>query len=1182
MSDKTCRSLMIRHWLTIVAVWTLVPFLLFMGCELGLRVLGYGRSFAPFRTVDTDRGRIYIANFDYLYELFTEMPNTLQSDVEFVIPEAKEPGTYRIFVFGSSAAFGWTHSCSFAQMLQVMLMWRYPGVRFEVFNLANGGLNSSIMRPLARICATMNPDAYIIYMGNNEVHGPYGLVSEFQTRKGRVPTWVEIRFQQSLRRLRLGQLFYQTSKKLTHLNLKKRLSDTLRPDDPRLSQVWRNYEYNLRDMFTSAADAGATVFVSTLGANLRHWAPDTSLVWDDITEEVRTKFATLISEGQSYETAGQWYQAIEVYRRAASITESSPYLFFRQANCLWALNEYDRAREFYEKALELDSFVWVRAKQAVNDTIKRAVHRYSGSNVILVDGQGAFQNAAPHGVPGHESFVDGCHFRAEGSYVLAKAFFESMQPAMPDWVKGHEDHNAPLPTLSDIGDLFGFTMQLRENILKNLINKSREFGMDNAVTLQAELEAIRRTPATIDYAKQFRLLRQVIESGTENIVLAYKFIECLGSLPGSVDAEVLQLLKKLADRYPFDRRFQHEYANLLMFHEDKDIVREQLFSRVLSVYPTDALSYLSLSRIFRERGACDEFQSLILHSRQNGVAESVRLCVEADWLFCQVDPACIQAYMAVLSQDSAAYIFALEGLKQSTQLLRHEALKYAQDIKDLVQRLIECRQDYRLSEVLQFLPPDEETVHLYSRIVLEESKITPLNLKILDEAFNNWFFQNIGLEFWRRFAEEHPDLLLSWIFLGMAYEQEGQFDMACYAYDKAFTQVPNNSFVLHKLGLWETIHGEIETGLAYLDKALETNQSEAHQIALSYFELGNHFKRIRSYAIAIEFYRRAYELSPSNLWSQVGIGECYAALGDYAVAEKEYQEVLTKAPESPITAGLLDALCEQWAQPLLPEITCEAQVGILTPRYLRTDKLNDCLVFWRNLCEMHPHAVIPLLYRGITEERLNHNEEARNTYLIILGMKQNYVPAFLRLGSLELRCGNIEQAIEHFKKAVAVDRNVAGESAKYCTDFAACFSDLGDKATAIRLYKAALEISPDDLWPQVYLGELYEKQGKYETALETYRDILIKKPESPISAKKFHNLLSCIGMGSESIIQEWKTIADSSPWAAVPNYYLAMALEAIGSHADAEHFFKRAREINPQIDAVVRNPEKVDNNGGKQ
>ena len=45
---------------------------------------------------------------------------------------------------------------------------------FEVINAAVTSMNSHVARRIAKDCAAHDPDVFIIFMGNNEVVGPYG------------------------------------------------------------------------------------------------------------------------------------------------------------------------------------------------------------------------------------------------------------------------------------------------------------------------------------------------------------------------------------------------------------------------------------------------------------------------------------------------------------------------------------------------------------------------------------------------------------------------------------------------------------------------------------------------------------------------------------------------------------------------------------------------------------------------------------------------------------------------------------------------------------------------------------------------------------------------------------------------------------------------------------------------
>jgi hypothetical protein len=91
------------------------------------------------------------------------------------VPAVKTADTYRIFVLGESAALGIPiPSTSFARILEVMLRDHSPERRFEIINTAMTAINSNVILPTARECAGHRPDLFIVFMGNNEVVGPFG------------------------------------------------------------------------------------------------------------------------------------------------------------------------------------------------------------------------------------------------------------------------------------------------------------------------------------------------------------------------------------------------------------------------------------------------------------------------------------------------------------------------------------------------------------------------------------------------------------------------------------------------------------------------------------------------------------------------------------------------------------------------------------------------------------------------------------------------------------------------------------------------------------------------------------------------------------------------------------------------------------------------------------------------
>ena len=139
--------------------------------ELGLRVAGAGHPAGFFVPVTGQRAEMT----NYALWLALLPARHRPRPVIGRLPRPKPAGAYRIFVLGGSAAMGTPEPAfGFGRVLEVLLEERYPGTDFEVVNAAMAAINSHVVREIARDCARRQPDLFVVYLGNNEVVGPYG------------------------------------------------------------------------------------------------------------------------------------------------------------------------------------------------------------------------------------------------------------------------------------------------------------------------------------------------------------------------------------------------------------------------------------------------------------------------------------------------------------------------------------------------------------------------------------------------------------------------------------------------------------------------------------------------------------------------------------------------------------------------------------------------------------------------------------------------------------------------------------------------------------------------------------------------------------------------------------------------------------------------------------------------
>ena len=255
-----------RRWFRLAAL--LLPVVLILLLELVLRLAGYGYPTSFF----LKSGDVYIENQDFTRRYFPA--GLARSPQPVVLKARKPPGTYRIFVFGESAAMGDPEPAfGFARMLEVLLRER-SGKPVEVVNVAVTAINSHVIRQIAADCRALDGDLWIIYMGNNEVVGPFGAGTVFGKQ---VPNGTFIRLTTAFKATRTGQLLSTLQRPKTPATwegMEMFLNQQVRQSDPRMAKVYSHFERNLRDIVKMAS---ARVVLSTVASNLEGCPPFASV-----------------------------------------------------------------------------------------------------------------------------------------------------------------------------------------------------------------------------------------------------------------------------------------------------------------------------------------------------------------------------------------------------------------------------------------------------------------------------------------------------------------------------------------------------------------------------------------------------------------------------------------------------------------------------------------------------------------------------------------------------------------------------------------------------------------------------------------------------------------------------------------------------------------------------------------
>lgn len=426
---------------------TVIPALLLGLFELGLRLLGYGRPTSFAIKEQIENRWYYTKNLRFTWRFF---PRDIAPDGSaFVYPVEKSPGTIRIFVLGGSAAQGDpVPAYGLARMLRVLLRHQYPGTAFEVINTGIAAINSHVVREIAREVARHEPDLMIVYLGNNEVIGPFGAGNPLLPLSHSLAL---IRARLWAKKTGLGQLLANVAYAVRSdpdsvkawRGMEEFLEGQVRADDAALRRTYSHFRRNLADICAAARDRHVPLILCTVGVNLRDSAPFASLHRSDLDEADRRRWSRLYNDAVEHQVAQRFKQAVTSFQEAARIDDRFADLHYHLGKCHWAMKSYEQARSSFVLARDLDTLRF-RADTEINRIIRTAAESGRDAGVRLVDVARAFAERSPNGVPGEELFDEHVHMNFTGNYVLARALLAQVCALLPERLRRGPARRSPL------------------------------------------------------------------------------------------------------------------------------------------------------------------------------------------------------------------------------------------------------------------------------------------------------------------------------------------------------------------------------------------------------------------------------------------------------------------------------------------------------------------------------------------------------------------------------------------------------------------------------------------------------------------------------------------------------------------------------------------------------------------
>ena len=815
-----------RLWLFRLAAILVAPLLLIL-LEVGLRLGNYGYPTGFY--VKTGSAGTNMTNYRFGWLFFP--PSIARSAEPHLLP-AKVPGTIRIFVLGESAAQGVPNPrFSFGRILEVMLRDRYPGAGFEVVNTAMTAINSHVLLEIARDCAQQQPDAYLVYMGNNEVVGPFGPGTVFQHWS---PSLRLIRAGLRFKATRTGQLFDSTIRSFspekaapTWQGMGMFLDNAVAADDPRLPPTYDNFGQNLRDICSIARRAGAPVVLSTITVNLGGCPPFASRHRADLRADALHAWESIYRAGVELEQDQQWPEALAKYESAARLDDRFAELQFRMGTSLAALGRLREARERLLAACDLDVLRF-RADRKINSTIRRVSAERAADAVYLVDAEEslAASDSQPGGIPGNDVFFDHVHFTFEGNYLLARVILDHLEKALPH-LRGLRKSSSVLSREECAHALPMTPWDEYQSLVQMLATMSRA-PFSNQPGHTARISAMRESA---------ELLRK------------------LASRP-EVLREARRLYETALERAPDDWSLHYYYGKLLLGAGESELAAHHM-SVALKAYPWHLPLHIDLANAEMKNGRHKEAIALLLKaleiSPDSAVAHAELVSAlagqgrigEATAHFrkaVEIDPSDYDAYinMGIALGDQGDIEGATAHFRKALEINPENPVPYHNLGTALASqgRLDEAVTNFRRAVDLD---PNYEAAHLSLGITLT-------GRGEIQEAVGHF----------RRTLEINPGNAVAYNNLGAALASQGRIGEAVTCFRNAVDSDP--AYVAARINLARTLGGQgrIEEAITHMQRAVAIDPGNA----TAFFSLGQLLAIRGRIDEAIAAYGKALRIRP--------------------------------------------------------------------------------------------------------------------------------------------------------------------------------------------------------------------------------------------------------------------------------------------------------------------------------
>jgi tetratricopeptide (TPR) repeat protein len=293
-------------------------------------------------------------------------------------------------------------------------------------------------------------------------------------------------------------------------------------------------------------------------------------------------------------------------------------------------------------------------------------------------------------------------------------------------------------------------------------------------------------------------------------------------------------------------------------------------------------------------------------------------------------------------------------------------------------------------------------------------------------------------------------------------------------------------------------------------------------------------------AKAVSTLRDLVVRSPDNAVWHFYFGRSLAASGDTTGARNQFQDAIAKSPD------------------FLPARLALAELSQALGDYKLTLQYAD------DILKDHPGLTQAGVLRAVSLMYFGRDYEARKQLAVLEKTAPRDRDVRLQLAALDMRDRKFRDAERRFQ---SLAQESTGDSRAW-TGLVAAIEAQNDANRAVALLQENLAKSPNSQALRSVLAKTAAQTGKYDIAIEQYRQLEVAEPNSPQRAMDLGNVFRLKGDLPDAVSQFQKA-AVRAPKDAAPQVLAGGTLILLGRKAEALESYRRALALSPRNAAVM-------------